>query len=552
MKKTGALQWIFRYSRRRLWAVLLIALSNTASALLCIALAVFSQKVIDIATGKLNGKVSVYCALILIAIGAQAAMNIIGSNLTVRTAGKMEIDMKQGIFNSILKKRTSETSAYHSGDFLNRLTSDVGVVVGGLVVYLPQCISLTVKLVAGLAVLLFINTEFTAFLALVGVAAFLFSFLLRGRYKKLHKEIQRKDGKTRSFMQECIENLSVIKSFVREKTILGHLLKLQNDTYRVRLKRNSAANIANTGTLALFSGGYYFSLVFGALQIAGGKLSFGMLTEFLLVFNQVIDPFKSMSGILMQFFSVTASAERLMEIECLSEETGSEETDIGKLYGKMKCIRIDRIGFQYEKKPVFENASGVIKKDRLTAVVGDSGAGKSTLMQLMLGLFEADSGEIRLETADGSRRIDAGTRRLFSYVPQGNMILSGTIRENVAFFNDSVKEEAMREVCRAACVTDFTDALPNGLDTVIGERGLGLSEGQNQRIAVARALLSDAPVLLFDEATSALDGETEKKLLRNLKALKNRTCIFASHRESTVSDCDAVLKIEHGIIREGS
>lgn len=556
MNEMSAFRWIFKYSKRRLWAVILIALNNTMSALTGIALAVFSQKVIDIATGRLKGSVSFYCVFILTAIGAQAVLNVLGSNLTVRTGCRMEIDIKQGMFGAILKKKASETSAFHSGDFLNRLTSDVEVIVSGLVVYLPQCISLTVKLAAGLAVLLFINAQFTAFLALTGAAAFLFSFPLRGRYKKLHKEIQQKDGKTRSFMQECIENLPIIKSFVKENIILRHLLKLQEDTYRVRLKRNAAANIANTGTLTLFSGGYYLSLVFGALQIAAGKLSFGMLTEFLLVFNQVVDPFKSMSGILLQFFSVTASAERLMEIENLRDEVSVGTADseniegIEKLYQKIECIRIDQISFQYQTKPVFQNASGIIAKNRLTAVIGGSGAGKSTLMKLMLGLLEADDGEIRLETADGSRKVDAGTRRLFSYVPQGNRILSGTIRENITFFNDDIRDETVCEACRTACVTDFADFLPHGLDTVIGERGLGLSEGQNQRIAIARALLSDAPILLFDEATSALDGETEERLLRNLKALKDRTCIFVSHRKSTVCDCDAVLKIECGKIGE--
>ncbi|WP_279230106.1 ABC transporter ATP-binding protein [Ethanoligenens harbinense] len=229
--------------------------------------------------------------------------------------------------------------------------------------------------------------------------------------------------------------ISIIKSFVKEKTILANLLRLQNDTYQVRLKRNAAANIANT---ALSSGGYYLALVFGALQIADGKISYGMLTEFLLVFNQVIDPFKSMSGILLQFFSVTASAERLMEIEILCDEPEpkSKQADAENIYREMNCIRIDRISFQYGAEQVFKNASRVIKKNTLTAIVGCSEVGKSTLLKLMLGLVEADSGEIRIEMADKNRRINTETRRLFSYVPQGNMILSGTIKENITFFRE--------------------------------------------------------------------------------------------------------------------
>jgi len=194
---------------------------------------------------------------------------------------------------------------------------------------------------------------------------------------------------------------------------------------------------------------------------------------------------------------------------------------------------------------VFEDASVSINKGEFVAVVGSSGVGKSTLTKLLLGLIVADSGEIYIKTDDARYQIDAGLRKMFSYVPQGNMVLSGTIRENITFFNCDIADDEVVEAAKTACVMDFIAELPEGLDTLIGERGIGLSEGQILRIAIARALLSKAPIILLDEATSALDRETEHKLVNNLKRLESKTCIFISHRDSAIRACDRVIKIEN-------
>lgn len=549
MNKSVSLQWIYKYSKKNILAVISLSIISGLIALAFIGLALLSKQVIDIATGKLKGNILFYSGLFIGVIAFQAVLNIIYSNIKVRTSGKIEINIKQGLFNSLLKKQMTELNKYHSGEYVNRLTSDIGIVVDGVVTILPQAISMLVKLISGLAVLIYINALFTIILSICGITVFIISLLFRKKFKDLHKEVQQTDGNTRSFMQECIENLVVIKSFTSEKRIINRLKILQNENFKSKIKRNTVSNLANTGVYVLFTSGYYFTLVWGALQVADGKITFGSLTAFLQVFDQVKQPFKNISGLIPQYFSMIASAERLQDIENLQNEISTKDNiDLTDMYEKMLSIEFVNINFTYDEEAILKNASVTINKGELVAVIGGSGAGKSTLIKLLLGLIVADSGEIYIKTEKEKYTVDAGMRKLFSYVPQGNMILSGTIRENITFFNETIDEKEIIKALETACIMDFISELPKGIDTVIGERGMGLSEGQIQRIAIARALISRASILLLDEATSALDSVTEKKLLKNLKAIKTKTCIFISHRENTILDCDRVIKIENNQI----
>jgi ATP-binding cassette subfamily B protein len=394
--------------------------------------------------------------------------------------------------------------------------------------------------------MLFIDRLYTLILIICGICVFAISWVYRKSFKNLHKEVQQTDGKTRSFMQECIENLIVIKSFISEKPIMNRLKALQKDNYKAKIKRNTISNIAGTGVYVLFTGCYYLTLVWGVLKVGAGTMTFGALTAFLQVFEQVKAPFKNISGIVPQYFSMIASVERLIELENLKEEVCTKDIkDIEQIYKKMEFIKFENISFTYENEPIFQGASASVHKGELIAIVGSSGAGKSTLIKLLLGLLKVDDGRIYLKSENNCYDIDAGMRRLFSYVPQGNMILSGTIRDNITFFCEDIDEQGVIESAKTACIMDFISELPKGLDTIIGERGIGLSEGQIQRIAIARALASKAPILLLDEATSALDVATEKQLLNNLRRIKNKTCIFISHREATIADCDRVLKVQN-------
>jgi ABC-type multidrug transport system fused ATPase/permease subunit len=363
--------------------------------------------------------------------------------------------------------------------------------------------------------------------------------------------VQSSDGVIRSFIQECIENLVVIKSFANNKNSERKLYEKQQAAFKIKLKRNTISNIASTGVYIVFTASYYAALVWGAFQIGVGAISFGTLTAFLQIIEQIKAPMKNISGLIPQFYSMLASAERIMELEELDDETiAPQPKSAAEIYDEMEAIVAEGLTFAYNNENVLEGADMCVGKGEIVAVAGPSGIGKSTIMKLMLGLIEPDEGELYIKTKSGKAAVDSGMRKLFAYVPQGNMILSGTIRENIAFCNNEASSDDVMRAAKAAMIWDFISALPNGMETVIGERGLGLSEGQIQRIALARAFLSGAPVLLLDEATSALDEATEKGLLENLKKMNDRTCIFISHKQRTIRNCDKIFYIKNKKLKE--
>jgi ATP-binding cassette subfamily B protein len=239
-----------------------------------------------------------------------------------------------------------------------------------------------------------------------------------------------------------------------------------------------------------------------------------------------------------------ASTERLMEIENVEDEPSNENRDRDELYSSMKGLSIQGIEFTYGRDVIFKKASFYVNKGDFVVISGASGIGKSTLIKLMLGVYPVNSGEICVDTNDGRVALDVSTRRLFAFVPQGNMIFSGTLRDNVAFIKRDASEEEIERALNISCSSGFISELPLGLDTVVGENGVGLSEGQVQRIAIARAILTKAPILLLDEATSALDEETEKQLLNNLSQLKDVTLIIISHKKSAFSICNRKIRIK--------
>ena len=278
-------------------------------------------------------------------------------------------------------------------------------------------------------------------------------------------------------------------------------------------------------------------------------MDYGTLTAFLQIVSQIQSPFLTASGLISSVYSALASAERLMEIEQLPFEKTDKGFDVGAAYEAAEGIRAHALAFRYDARPIIQSGDFFLPKGSLTAITGTSGTGKSTLFRLLLGLYTPNAGTLSLQTADGEILLDASTRALFAYVPQGNFLLSGTIRENIKFINPAISDAKMEEAARAACIYDFISRLPDGFDTVLGERGSGLSEGQMQRIAIARALCADAPVLLLDECTSALDSETEEAVLRNIAALKTKTVLFISHKNAAFSFCDTHLSIDDGVFR---
>lgn len=544
MEKTrsvSALNWIYKYTKKQLWWVVFLAVLSGAISLGFILLAVVSKNILDIATGDVEGNILIPTIIIVLIIIAQGVFNILYSNIYVRAYNKIDMRIKDNLFKLVLNKKWSEINKYHSGELLNRFTNDVDVVVTGVISIIPSAISFGTRLLAGLVVLIFIDARFTLIIMVLGIIVALAGKLYSKRFKYLHKLFQKSDGRVRAYIQECIENIIVIKSFANDEVCGEKLKERQFAKFDVALKKNMVSNIANTGVYVFFTAGYYAALLWGAMQIAKGALTFGTLTAFLQIIDMIKAPMKNMSGLIPQFYSMVASAERIIEIESIEDEEGVPiQTSTEEIYNAMESLCLENVSFSYHDELVLENATININKGEITAIAGPSGIGKSTLMKLVLGLLSVDEGKLYLKTVNGEISIDSGLRRLFAYVPQGNMILSGSIRENISFCNPQASIEDVILAAKNAKIWDFINTLPEGIETQVGERGLGLSEGQVQRIAIARAFLSDAPVLLFDEATSALDEATEKALLQNIKAMKNKTCIFISHKEKTISQCDQI------------
>lgn len=540
------MKWIFHVGKSQIGKMLVLLFTNALGASLSICFANFSKHIINGATEKHDiHYVLLYSLYLLILIMVQLALNLIGNSFSERCKGRLDMIFKKHMLQTVMKKDYSRIASYHTGDINNLMFNDVIVITDGFTTMLPNVVFFVVKLLSAFIYLVIIDKVFALVFLIGGIFVFLCTRMFRKTLKRLHKKVQETEGKTRSFIQEAISNLLVVKTFVVEDKISKQTDELQEENYAARMKRRLFGIAANAGLSTTFNIGYVFALAFGAYRLLNG-LDYGTVTAMLQLVNQIQGPFASLSGIMPKYYAVIASAERLMEIENLpdEEEDNKADIDVPKIYRELSAMNFDNISFRYDRDIILDDTSLKVSKGDFVAITGISGIGKSTLLKLLLGVFKVQSGSITLELENGEKLpVDKHTRRLFAYVPQGNMLLSGTILDNLKFINDNVTDEEIEQAIRISCAKKFIDELPQGLMTVIGEHGMGLSEGQVQRLAIARSLLSKSPVLLLDEATSALDEATEKQFLTNLKELKDVTCIIVSHKKASLEICNKIVRI---------
>lgn len=550
----AVIKWILKICKSQIPTLAFLIAVNIIHGVTSVFFANFSKNVIDGATVmKDTGYIIKFALALLGVVILQMSLSIIRSCVSERCKGRLDIVLKHHLLDVIMKKDYSTVTSYHTGELQNRMFNDVNIVTDGFTKILPQGIFFVTKLASSLIYLIVLDKIFALVFLIGGCIVFAVTQLFRKQLKALHKKVQETEGKTRSFIQETVSNLLVVKAFSVEDKIQEQTDKLQEENFIAKIKRRNFSIYANTGLNTVFSVGTVFAVAFGAWRILTGGMTYGDVTAMIQLVNQVQSPFASLSGIMPQYFSMIASAERLMEIDSIKEENQINECpiDVDKTYKELREISFENISFKYDRDIIFDNTSLTVKKGDFVAITGISGIGKSTLLKLLLGVFNAQSGCITLKTTDGEIAVDKNTRRLFSYVPQGNMVVSGTIRENLTFINDDVTEDEIAQAVEVSCAKQFIDELPRGLETVIGEKGLGLSEGQIQRLAIARSLLSKAPILLLDEATSALDEKTEKQFLTNLRQLENMTCIIVSHKKAAIEICNKNIRIKNGKIIEG-
>lgn len=546
MKKENnkaTLKWIYARTKRFLPAVAVTSLISAFTAVSYVLLALITKRVLDIATKDAAGSLAAAGTALFAVIAVQVILSACQSLLNAYVNGKLTLSLRSYLFTLICRKRYSQISRYHSGDILNRLTSDVDVVVSSSVSIIPSVVSTVAKITAGIGAMIFMNPIIAAVILVLGITVPAIGRAINKKYKYMHKECQRTEGKTRSFMQECFENIVVIKSFASEKPFVKRLTVFMEDNFRLKIKRTGISVLASICLYTFFTAGYYAVLLWGAGGLAAGTLTYGTLMLFLQLISQLRAPLQNVSGILPQYYSALASAERLIELEKPEDEKPPlEKESADRLKDNFESLEINGLCFGYGREAVIENCSFKIEKNKITAVTGESGSGKSTLFKLILGLYSPTAGSI---TVNGKIAVDASVRGLFAYVPQGNMVLSGTVRDNITLCNPDVDEERLISAAKAAEIYDYISSLPDGFDTVLSERGAGLSEGQIQRISIARALLTEAPVLLLDEATSALDETTETRVLENIKAMSAKTVVFITHRNTSLKVCDRIIRVEN-------
>ena len=536
--------WVLNRIRRRLPHLGVMTLAQVGQALFGVAFALGTRMVIDSAV---SGDGDAFRQACLIQGGIIAGLLIcqfLYRHLHEVLLAKLDRDWKKNILHSLLGSEFCEVSKFHSGELINRLNNDVRILNRGLLDALPNVVALVARLVAALAVMAALEPGFCMLICGAGLVVVLTTGLLRRNLKKLHRQVSEQDGRVSGFLQEVLEKLLMVQTMDAAGEMERRAESLLQERYAVQRKRKNLS-VLSTSTVSLLSHGASFvALLWCGRKLLLGQFSFGSLTAMIQLVNQIQAPFMNLSAVIPQYIAMSAAAERLRELTELEPEAPVREGAREELYENMTAIRAEKLCFSYDREVLMEDVTLELPKGSFTVITGSSGIGKSTLLKLLLGICRPDSGRLYLETSGETVPVDRSVRRLFAYVPQGNLLISGTLRENLTIAKPDATQEQIQMALYVSAMEEFLPQLPRGLDTVLGESGTGLSEGQAQRLAVARAILGGAPILLLDECTSALDEQTERLVLTRIRELNDRTCIAVTHRPAALELCDLHLDMQ--------
>lgn len=542
--QSPALKRVYRWSRCVHGSIVLICVLNVLYVLCSLGVTLITKELVDSAV---SGKADVlwrFGALLLIVILAEIAMRFTLSLAHTRASAKLQRHLQGMLVRDILTKEYSGLKGYHSGELVNRVFSDAGVIKSGVLSILPGIVSTIVSFIGAATILIALDWRFVLLLAVAGLIGICIVLLFRNPMKKRHKRMHESEDKLHAVIQETIENIRLIKASISEERVIRQVDHRQEQLEKEQIRQGKFSAVMNNSMGMMFSFSWLFCMLWGSAAIFRGEMTYGSLAAMIQLIGRVQGPIASAVSIATEAYGVIASAERLMELTDLPSET------TGEVLKDFDEIRINRVNFRYEDgtDDVLRDISCTIRKGDFVALTGTSGGGKTSLFQLLLGIYPPNSGEVLFRTAGTETKACRETRGLFAYVPQGNTLFSGTLRENLMMFTDDASEEDIQAALKAACIEDL--AAEAGLDSEIGERGVGISEGQAQRVAVARALLTKAPILLLDESTSALDEETEGRMLQNISAMRDKTCLIVTHRRAALSICDYRLHLTNGHMRK--
>ena len=542
MKKESALRFLIARNRRYIPWLALMTVLETARAYLAVQFAMVTRQVIDCAQSGVKDALLHSGVMLGAVIAGIMALYAAAQYLRGWLRATMERGWKAHLSHALLHGDYAAVSAYHSGELVNRMTGDVNAVNGGVIGLAPSVTALLTRLVSALWMMATMEPTFTLLAVIAGLVIVGATSFFRRWLKSMHKQLQESGGKVNGFVQEAMEKLLAVQAMGAEDELERRERRLL-DKHRGLQLRQQRLSVA--GTTGMYLACYALegaALVWCALRLMRGEISFGTLTAIVQLTGQLEGPILNCSSVIPQYASMIASAERLMELSAIPG-VPPPRADMRTLPAAGAAIRAEGLCFSYADTPVFSGADFELPLNGFTAITGTSGIGKSTLLKLMLGIYAPDAGKMVLRDGREETPLNAESRGLFAYVPQGNLLFSGTLLENIRLTAPDADDEAVRAAVAASCMDEYLPQLERGLDTVLGENGAGLSEGQAQRVSIARAVLSGAPVLLLDEATSALDEETERQVLARLAALPGRVCIAITHRPAALALADRRMMI---------
>ena len=597
--------WLFAQSRAQHGRIVALSVLCALQAAVLVGFALACRAVIDQAVaGNAAGLLASAAALAGVIV-SQLVLRLAINGTQERIRARFALELRKSMLDSIFAARYGNVLRFHSGELSNRMFSDVQVVSNGVSTIIPSFVSMIAQLVFAIAVLALISPPMVALFAGAALLSFVLARTLRGRLKALHRAVQEKEGAVRVFLQEALEHQLVIRSFGAQPATSAHADALQEEHFGAQMRRRGWSIAANASFAFFFNALYAVALTWCAFELLHGTMSYGTLMAVLQLVARIQAPVSSLSGMLPQLYQTLASAERLMEVAELPHSENRLPLTAAEFYRRLSGVRICDLAFSYRDEEgggevavagalgcdaadgevagvLSDAADGVlagqsaeseggagektaavsfedevaslscegafVPKGSFVVVEGPSGSGKSTLFKLVLGAYDAEGFAYELaDLACAASQVPPG---VFAYVPQDNFLFAGSVRENVAFAAPDATDDQVKRACETACAWGFVEELPQGLDTMIGEHGQGLSQGQLQRLAIARAVCSGAPIMVLDEVTSALDDATEAAVLANIAALPGKTVFVAAHRAKAREFATLRLRVENGTMSE--
>lgn len=549
--------WMYTYVRRYWLMIIIYVLLGASGSLLGLGTSVVSKDLVDAVTG-VNTRDIVSVAVLYVGVGvSQIFINAVKTRISLKIRLKVTKEIREDIYGQILHTDWESLAKFRSGDLLYRINGDAGMIANSILTFLPNAVSMFISF-GGAFVIVMQNDPAMAVLALAGAPI----SLLASRYttKKMRdfqKENQELASDRTVFDQETFQNLQFIKAFGMLDRVTEKFHKIQNESVKVSLRQNKFQSMSSIFTSLVGQAIGYACYGFAAYRLWQGEISYGTMTMFVSMAGSLRGSFSGIIGLLPMAIRAGISAERIMEVTDLPRENDEfkEEAMAIKAKGRSEgvYVHMEDVDFAYEdEKWIYQHAGFWAEPGEIVALIGPSGNGKTTTLNLILGLYKPQKGTITIGNPSGQcLRASSSTRCMFSYIPQNNTMFSGTIAENMRMVKPEATDEEIQAALEAACAWEFVSKLEDGIETEVRERGQRFSEGQKQRLSIARALLADAPVMILDEATSALDVATERRVLRSIiKKEPHRTVIVAAHRPSVFSMCSRVYKVGDGTVKE--